>query len=709
MTKKFVISLVVLALQLGCAQNPNSNDTDNLPVVRSSVLDEFPDFAKNKAFLEPFSSCDGLLASFKNNYLKEVRKGLVEQFDFAVKNPNGFYGVGMPEAAGGAMGAAPATSPSASADRVAGVDFSGSNNQEAGIDEADFVKTDGNFIYVLNGTALEIMGVPEAGQIDRRSHLVIGDSPIEMMLYKDRLVIFSSQWTNFGIADSRMGIFPAGASRIKISVVSLDVERRAPRLEKEWWMDGGYRSARLVGSKILIVSHFADRQLSCVRQYLQINYDTNGGAPSVAQLKAAFDESWSQSEACIANAGLKDFIPQISEAGQPRDIHNGDCSNISAPVDVVSRGLATVTTLDMSAVLSPQFSSVLSNYPTIYASSNVLILADLVQPQWFFGSQSRSDELTNIHRFAVSGVGETTYSGSGRVPGQVSNQFAISEYKGAVRVATTTGLFSRLPNGDSLSENHVLVMQGDSELAVVGRIDGIAPGEKIWSSRFNGDRGFLVTAKNTDPLFTLDLASPTQPRIVGELKVTGVSTYIHLLGDNHLLTVGYGGNDERINFNTTVSIFDISDFSNPRLASNLPLMSPAGSNGWQTASSEANYEHKAITYFAPLKLLAIPLSVYQEIRGVTPFYNYRNELILIHAESGVPLTVSGRANQNSLYNALASNVFYAPDIRRSIFVGSYVYVIGELGVTVHTTDTYQATGEVRFEITENPYPYSSAG
>ena len=169
---------------------------------------------------------------------------------------------------------------------------------------------------------------------------------------------------------------------------------------------------------------------------------------------------------------------------------------------------------------------------------------------------------------------------------------------------------------------------GEGKLEQVGFLGDIAEGETIWSARFVGDRGYLVTFMNIDPLWVLDLSDPYNPVVLGELHVPGVSTYIHPIDDDNLLTIGIAGGADGLGLDwsiTQVSLFNVSDTSNPSLSDTLPL-TPAYVDdncedimtcGWSWSYSEATYEHKAFTFWAPESLLAVPLSthryVYDEI------------------------------------------------------------------------------------------------
>jgi len=188
----------------------------------------------------------------------------------------------------------------------------------------------------------------------------------------------------------------------------------------------------------------------------------------------------------------------------------------------------------------------------------------------------------------------------------VLNQYSMSEYQGRLRVATTTsGVGSSI--GSSESANNVFVLESQNGvLEIVGRAENIAPGESIQSARFVGPRGFLVTFRQIDPLFTLDLSDPTQPTIVGQLKVPGFSTFIVPMDSDHLLTVGqYVPQDNRAAGGVQLSIFDISDFAHPSLMSSQVI--------GQGASSEALFDPKAFTYFPEQNLLALPVSIFDGI------------------------------------------------------------------------------------------------
>jgi len=285
------------------------------------------------------------------------------------------------------------------------------------------------------------------------------------------------------------------------------------------------------------------------------------------------------------------------------------------------------------------------------------------------------------------------YSGSGRVAGSIRNQFSLSEHEDYIRVASTTGQWARWWMEDpEPSSNHVFVLSGEDNLEVVGHIGGIAEGERIWSSRFVGDEGFLVTFRNIDPLWTIDLSDPTNPVIKGELEVPGVSTYIHPIADGRLLTIGYGGDEDGLDWRTQISLFDVTDFSNPSLADALPMVAAEGDD-WNYAWSEAAWEHKAFQYRAPKNMLAIPLSTYRynNNRGG---YEYVSRLQLVKVDVDSGLSLYGSIDHSDFFNSESNRYWDWRDVRRSIYMGEYIYAISDRGITVHHLDSLEGMTEL---------------
>ncbi|MGE3546457.1 MAG: beta-propeller domain-containing protein, partial [Kofleriaceae bacterium] len=319
---------------------------------------------------------------------------------------------------------------------------------------------------------------------------------------------------------------------------------------------------------------------------------------------------------------------------------------------------------------------VISNTATFYSSADTLVLAETAHSWWWYWWFPEDPDQLNVHTFDISVPGQTRYTGSGRVEGTLVDQFSISEHEGAIRLATTTNRWRWWEDDPPLVTNHIWVLEGDGAgtVTTVGHAGDIATGESIQSARFLGDKGYLVTFERIDPLWTIDLSDRTNPRVVGELEVPGFSTYLHPLGDTELLSIGVGGDQNGVNWRTTISLFNVGDFAHPSLTAALPI---AGEDGW--GWSEALWEHKAFQYFAPKQLLAVPQSNYSN--DSVGNYRYLSKLELVSVEPGVGLTRKGSIDHSAYYPT--DQYWYYNDIRRSIFMGDYIYAISDKAITVH--------------------------
>ena len=636
-------------------------------------------------------------------------------------------------------------------------EFSGTNNQESGVDEADFLKTDGYHIYMLNGQLLLIMGVPEFGNLTLESNLTIEGNPTQMMIDGDRLVISSSinYWTlpddselrnlmteqvkvNYenDIDEYHSYTYMRVQNLVKYTVVDIS-NTSSPSVEKELYIEGDYHTARLVNGTVRSVTHLWSHLDDGIRNWV----DLPSGYWSIEDLDDRMD-IWNKSmnqtilenEYLISNLSLDDFVPHIYEMTEEglykHPLSYEECSEFSASSDSAGRGFTTIMTIQiLNEDITLEVDHITSSWAHVYSSRNTLILAEPANDWWWFWRNSDWEDATNIHSFDISDANLTSYSASGRVKGTVNDQFSISEYEGAIRIASTLdnwGMWWRNAETDENGEpvwigptNQVTVLMdnGDGYLDHIGFIGEIATGETIWSARFVGDRGYLVTFMNIDPLWVLDLSDPFNPAILGELHVPGVSTYIHPLDDDNLLTIGIAGGDDGLGLDwstTQVSLFDVSNTSSPILSDTIPL-TPAYTDencsdiltcGWSWSYSEATYEHKAFTYWPPESLLAVPLSshryVFDQIEVDGRVYSYSSyqyvsvlQMIFVDTQNGT-LVSHGQVEHSGFYNeeGLTSWWTGSTSIRRSIFMGDFVYSFSSGGATVHRTADLQLVVEL---------------
>ena len=735
-TKPFLaISLVLLLGMSGCTGLFDSDEPYEM------IPTDLGDVAKRSIGspnLEIFSDCDELEIALKQSIEEEARTSLLQAVDEVYYWGGGMWLEGDAEMAMDDAGSATSSTPPPTT-RQEGVDYSGTNNQEQGVDEADFVKTNGYNIFFVDNGVLHIMDVPEFGEIEHASTTDIQGSPVAMMLNEDNLVVVStvSNWNidyddplqeAMGWSDDWYGWRTNTLTKFTVFDIS---NSSSPEINRELYIEGYYMTAREVAGTVRTVTHtwmnIPDLRtwISYPDDYWTVDYSEEERRN---MREVAAQEAMEHNQQVMSEISLEDILPQVHERiGSEIITHHmdgDDCSDFAAPEDALNRGYTSIFTIDLiSEELDFEADHIVGNWPLVYSSQDTLIITENAWDWWWFWGHDDLMESTNIHTFDISQPGETTYAGSGRVDGTILDQFSISEYEGVVRVATTTGQWGRwwMENPEPM-ENHVITLShaldvdtGKTRLLEMGRVDGIAYNETIWSARFVEDRAYIVTFENMDPLWTIDLSNPTSPAIMGELKVPGVSTYIHPLSDDAILTIGLGPADEETGLgldwsNTRLSLFNVSNFSDPQETQTLSL-SPVEdpTDGWAWAWSEATWEHKAFQYWAPKGMLAVPLNTYRydyyydEDGHYHYEYDWVSKLMIVNiTEEGMEL--HGEVDHSQFYDTEEYHWWSSYNIRRSIFMGDYIYAISHAGITVTHLDTLEEVDTLQLVHVE---PYDS--
>ncbi|HEY8147092.1 MAG TPA: beta-propeller domain-containing protein [Kofleriaceae bacterium] len=584
--------------------------------------------------------------------------------------------------------------------RDEGTDYSGTNNQEDGVDEADLVKTDGYRIYLVNGNRLHVFGVPEFGQLVSLSETELEGIPAQLLLDADRsrVAVFSMVPVDQLPEDHPMRA-KVGAARDGIDwywrtwalskITILDVsDPAAPALEREVWLEGWYQTARRTDHSVRVVAN-GHIFVPGIDDLWTLAYDADGNLRDVDEIRAL-------AHARIDAADLTDLIPRMyrREAdGTVTDLSlaGSSCRSFYFPTNSAGRSTTSIVSFDLaSPELAFDADTVVSNWATVYASVDRLYLAEWAWDWWWGVNEVEPGEIfqpaTNIHAFDISDPGRSHYTGSGRIDGTVINQFSLDEQDGLLRVAATTTpwrMWSEDPdvNDDPAPppESHVYILEeGVGGLHQIGHLGGIAPGERMFSSRFTADKAYLVTFEQVDPLFTIDLSNARAPQLAGELDVFGFSTYLHPIADDRILAIGVGGDENGANWQTQVSLFDVSNMAAPALVDDESLVTEGW--GW----SEALYEHKAFQYFAPKKLLAVPFSSYTEsYDGEEYTYDWSSRLALLRVDPDSGLSLAGSVDHSRFYG---TDWWGMPEVRRSIFMGDYIYAISARAITAHSLD-----------------------
>lgn len=581
--------------------------------------------------LVSFTACSDLEQRLKDNLRQEMRASLLSYNDAMIYAPD--TGGLPPNGTGGDSAFDGGKGP------AEGIDYSGTNNQEPGVDEADFTKTDGYSIYVLDNNTFMMLALPAFGSINEGTSTQIEGSALEMLIHKespggkaDIAIVFSSLYPYTLPAEHPLSPFigaaadpaangssPLYRTSVLTKITVLDLKGAgAPQVRRQFYVEGAYQTARLIKSFM----HMAAYSWMDVPGLIYwpdlpaLYYTISSQAVRRLVWNQAVARAIAANDAVIDALPLQDLVPRYYELSGstlvPHDSAAEACADFSIADDGVSRGYTSILSLDLLAEnMQLAEAHIVSNWATVYASTDTMLLAEPSNASWWYPGSSGFEEATNIHKFILDNA-TARYTGSGRVEGTVGSQFCLSEYDGAVRVAATTHAWGRWwSQTPAEPENHVYVLTpaDNGSLGITGHLGGIAEGERIWAARFIGTKGYLVTFRNIDPLWTIDLSNPSDPAVIGEIKVPGVSTYIHPISEDRLLTIGFGGDENGLDWSIMVSLFDVSDFGNPVMIDNMTLLvnqSDKNTSTW--GSSEAAYEHKAFQYWAPEQMLAVPLS-----------------------------------------------------------------------------------------------------
>jgi len=507
---------------------------------------------------------------------------------------------------------------------------SGTNNQVVGVDEADFVKNDGSYIYIVADGAFQILDAWPPEEAQRIASLPIEGLPKRLFVSGDRALVYSSPERSHYIPCT-YGYdceFTGDGADLDMTIVDIS-DRSSPEIVRETHFSGSYLNARRIGDIAHTVVSFATRPVSypewpegVFSPYLW--YGGCGLEPTYEErleeqeLRSRFAELEESNRALLE---AYDFLADLPGMEDTRYTAQGEvtehdlfvgCDNFYLSDSRDGRGLLSLVSVDMSELDSLDAVNIVSRPGAVYSSARALYVATRhyrhSMSGWYPSLPPLQDEATSVHKFALEpGSTETEYRASGLVKGRVLNQFAMDEYEGHLRIATTTGHAPSPLTHSTLS----VLREEDGRLEVVGIVDDLAPTEDIRSVRFDGDTGFMVTFKKTDPLFAFDLGDPENPEVRGELKIPGFSTYMHLLDEDHLLTIGYDADDQG-SFawfqGIQLQIMDISDLDAPQLIHKEII----GSRG---TSSEAATDHLAFNYFAERGLLAIPMTLCDDSQG----------------------------------------------------------------------------------------------
>ena len=537
-------------------------------------------------------------------------------------------------------------------------DHSTTNLQVEGVDEADIIKNDGEYLYQVNRREIIVARIYPAESMQVLSRISFEDEFVPQELYLDEnyLVVIGTSYAKRpyrpyyeeeAIYDNYLPYYPSDMT--KALVFDLKDKSDLQKI-REVELDGYYLSSRKIGSSLYLISN----------RYI-------GPYPYI--------------QPCYRDTAINDRYNEIGY----EEIHY--FPGFREPNYLLVAGIDLAQPDNET-----QISAYLGSAQDIYVSLYNLYVA-ITRYQWpepripadrYYWVPPTVN--TTIYKFGLD-QGVVTYKGEGQAPGTILNQFSMDEYQGYFRIATTTG--DMWATGENISKNNIYIL--DENLDRAGQIEDIAPGERIYSARFMGDRGYLVTFKNVDPFFVLDLKDPTAPQILGALKIPGYSDYLHPYDEDHILAFGketveldlYGSVNAYYQ-GVKVALFDVSDVSNPVEM----FKTTIGDRGTE---SDILHNHKALLFDREKSLLSFPVT----LREVTQHYGtdykenalqygeftfqgaYVYQLDLIDG-----FTLRGRITHLTDQDILKSGYYFdyygsAKIVERIIYIGDTLYTISK--------------------------------
>ncbi|MDJ0926628.1 MAG: beta-propeller domain-containing protein [Gammaproteobacteria bacterium] len=488
--------------------------------------------------------------------------------------------------------------------------FTGTNNQERGVDELDIIDTDknGNF-YLIDGDHLVVAnGLPPADLREIASiDLSAAGHPEGVILdpANERLVVLLSQVGWFGPVPALAPTpFPTDPITRLLFVDVSDPEN--PVIDRRLKIKGFNIAVRRIDDRVHVVTHFTPTMppiLSTDVQLVDLKtryWDALGNSDDTTDLET---EIRARVDTLVASTDINEYLPSVmvkDEGSDYVDVAEPNCGDIAVPDVPQPFALTGVTSLDSDGHNVSRL-IVARNAWTVYASQRNLYLVQTSNGWWFRPERQRQQ--TAVHKIQI-GDGRPQYKAMGRVDGWVQSSYQLSEYDGFLRAVTTRNEFIPTEARVRVDNNLYVLEDNDARrLVEVGAVEGFGENETIFSSRLLGERGYVVTFRQIDPLFTFDLSDPRDPRLAGEVEIKGVSTYIHPLDDAHLLTIGFDGDENRLNGDFRLQIFDVRNLEDPRLIHVFVPQFDAPNHAW----TEATYEPHAFDYFAAAGTLTIPL------------------------------------------------------------------------------------------------------
>lgn len=504
-------------------------------------------------------------------------------------------------------------------------DHSTTNVQVQGVDEGDLVKTNGKYIFYCKNSKISIVDVETEKVISVIEYK--NDMPQEMYLKENKLIVILYKDTKKVYNYSR---------NAKLKIIQYDISNPKELInQREIEVEGNLLSSRMIDNMVYIVSN----------KYIYSDLITDE-----EKLKPVYkDTAIGEEEKCVSYNDIY-YFPEMTSACYML-VTGFDISNTSKPANM---------------------QTYLGCGEDIYASTeNLYVTCRNYEESENSRMQYYYSEKTKVYKFSLKD-GNTEYEADAIVPGYIDNQFSMDEYNGYFRIATTYN--SKDSNYEEVNNLYVL----DKDMKLVGQIENLAPKESIHAVRYMGDKAYVVTFEQIDPLFVIDLSDPTKPKVLGELKIPGYSEYLHPYDETHI--IGFGRDTETDgkfvkNAGFKMALFDVSDLSKPKEISSV-IIGDAGTY------SELIDNHKALLFSKEKNIIAFPITI-KEKQNDSKYYSkttFNGALIY-----GVSLTEGFKERKR---------VESETSIDRVIYVGNKMYTLSENDIKIIDINAMEEIGKI---------------
>ncbi len=597
-------------------------------------------------------------------------------------------------------------------------DYSTTNIQVAGVDEADFIKNDGQYIYIVKDNKLIIVNAFPAEDLSIVSETTLPGNAENLFLNGDKVVVFVNEER-----ENKLGrIIPSYYPSPRIGIITFDVsDRIKPILTREVYYDGQYQNSRMVGEYVyaLINQPFRYYNDDIYLPYVSMKEDGKEvrqtidkmsplyyfDSPSesyqfttVVALNAVDDEEEITSRAYMLGSGSSIYMSEenlyVTYQHYPSTLETKDLYSEALKDLLLENVVSGIRGGDYSAL--EEYANTMSEEEMEEIGKKIEGRLQALQQKL----QERQQQ-TIIHKINLMND-EIEYIGSGRVSGRILNQYSMDEFQGNFRIATTVdGIWTN--KGQTKSKNNLYIL--DKNLESLGKIEGIAPGESIYSARFMGKRAYMVTFKRVDPLFVIDVSDPSNPEILGKLKIPGYSNYLHPYDETHLIGIGKEvdesidadkvHDDDAVYYTAVqgikIALFDVTDVNNPKEQSKLVL-------GDRGSDSPVLNDAKALLFDKKRNMLVLPVTLSKLKEGKNPYqdseFTFSGAVVL--SLDNFDIKERGRISHVDEKELKKYTYYYYGNdgVQRSLFMDDVLYTISGAKIKANDIDSLKDIKEL---------------